>query len=470
MAEFPIPSFLENMSAEEIHAMMKAQMPGDIDMSEGGHPWNLTYPTAYIASYFAEFVVPEAIKIIFPKYAQDYADTMIDHAEMRGMERKAATFATGEITVKGDPGTEIPVGTQFSTASINGEPAVEFETTEAATIGENGSVIVNVQAIEAGTAGNVAANTIILKANKIDGISGVTNSESITGGTEAESIENLQERIMDYDNSKGVSFVGSESDYRRWSLEVDGVGSAVIIGAQDDSGLVTIVLTDANGKPANEALREAVYNHIMRPDAPSERLAPINGGNIAVVAPETIALTISVVIEADGTKSEESIKSDILEGVKTYLVEATQDAKVRYTKIGSIVSETAGVEDYNSLLVNGSVANIPINDYQLPAIEEKNLKITFGSNLSPDSGSSGGSSGDVDADVTQEEIEEAIGDYLAENSIEEFLETDDTLIITDAGELGVNTTEDITADNGLPATANAVYETVGVIDDTLEDI
>ena len=378
MAVFPIPSFLENQSVEEIHARMRQQMPNDIDMSEGGHPWNLTMPTAYALSYMAEFVVVEAIKLIWPKYSQDYANVMDDHAEARSLVRKAATYATGEITITGTPATEIPKGSAFSTASINGEPAVEFITTETVTIEAGGTVKAEVQAVEAGTIGNVSAGTIILKANQITGISDVTNEEDITGGTEEESTESLQSRIMDYDASQGVSFVGSESDYKRWAMEVNGIGSAVIIPATDDSGLITIVLTDSNGDPANETLREAVYNHIMRPDAPEERLAPINGGNIQVIAPDTIEITIAVTIETDGAVSISTIKESILATLKEYLVEATQDEEVRYTRIGSIIARTAGVEDYKDLLVNGGTANIAINNQQLPIIEKDALVITAG--------------------------------------------------------------------------------------------
>ena len=460
MAEFPIPSFLLNQSVEEIHERMMKHLPSDIDKSEGGHPWNLTMPSAYLGSYFAEYIVPEAIKIFFPKYAQDYADVMNDHAEMRGIVRKAATYATGEITITGDSGTEIPAGSSFSTASVNGEPAVEFVTTEATIIGSDGTATVEIRAVIAGTIGNVPAETIILKANNISGITGVTNTEETDGGTEQESIESLQARIMDYDESQGVSYVGSDSDYKRWAMEVDGVGSAIIISAQDSSGLVTIIITDANGDPANENLREAVYNHIMRPDAPEERLAPINGGNILVVAPETIAISVSVTIEADGSVATGTIKENILNALKEYMVEATEEGKVRYTRIGSVISATAGVEDYNSLFLNGSIANIPISNQQLPTIDEENLYITFENDIEPDTGGS----------VTPEDIEEALMDYLEENPLETQLLLDETLQVNEEGELGVNTTEDIEAGNNLPVTANAVNQQVEAIDDVLEDI
>ena len=360
MAVFPIPSFLENQSVEEIHERMMAELPHDIDKSEGGHPWNLTRPSAYLGAYFAQFIVPEAIKLIFPQFAEDYADIMNEHAKNRGLVRKTATAATGEITITGTEGTTIPAGSAFSTASVNGEPAVEFKTTEETTINKDGTAKVGIEAVDAGSVGNVPAGTIILKANQISGISSVTNEKETSGGTEEETTESLQQRIMEYDATKGVSFVGSPPDYKRWALEVNGTGNAIIIEPTDDSGLIRIVLTDANGAPANEELRQEVYNHIMRPDAPEERLAPVNGGNIEVVAPEGVEITISVVVETDGTS------------------EALEDREIRYSKVYSIISNTAGVEDLKAFLLNGTTGNIQITDAQIPTVSEDSITITEG--------------------------------------------------------------------------------------------
>ena len=378
MADFTIPSFLENMSMDEIHELMKKHLPEDIDKSEGNHAWNLTRPTAFVAAYFAEFVIPEAIKLIFPMFAQDYPEIMDYHGETRGLERKSATYATGEITITGEAGTEIPAGSSFSTASINGEPSVDFVTTETVTIPDTGSITAGIIAEEAGMIGNVPAGTIIMKANKISGITAVTNEEETSGGTEEETTESFQARIADHDESQGVTYVGSEADYKRWALEVDGTGSAVVISPTDDSGLITIVLTDANGEPANEELREAVYNHIMRPDVPAERLAPLNGGNILVLAPETINIIVSVTIETDGIIQEDTIKKNILDVLKNYMVEAKDDREVRYTKIASAISGVSGVEDYKNLLVNEATGNITIRDNQMPSIDEESLLIEIG--------------------------------------------------------------------------------------------
>ena len=61
MTDFQIPSFLQNHSTDENHEKMKAVLPADIDLSEGGHAWNMTRPAALIAAEICEFILPQVI-------------------------------------------------------------------------------------------------------------------------------------------------------------------------------------------------------------------------------------------------------------------------------------------------------------------------------------------------------------------------------------------------------------------------
>ena len=77
MAEFEIPDFLQGQSPEEIYSDMTEQMPSDIDISEGSHPYNYTFPTAYIVSRLVQFRLIEAIKMITPQFCQGYDLSLI---------------------------------------------------------------------------------------------------------------------------------------------------------------------------------------------------------------------------------------------------------------------------------------------------------------------------------------------------------------------------------------------------------
>ena len=383
MAEFVTPAFLQNHSPEEIHAIMKEILPKDLDLSEGGHAYNLTMPTALVLSEVCEFILPEVIKIIFPEYS--YGEFADNHARVRSMTRRAATAASGEITVTGEPNTVIPAGSLFSTAAVNEQPAVDYTTLDAATIPATGSVAVDVECTQAGIVGNAPAGTIVLVTSRLTGVTAVTNEEPLTGGTEEEDDESLIERILEYDKRLGESYVGNVSDYKRWALSVPGVGSATVIPAQDTSGQVTIIITDSNGDPATEQMCTAVYNYIMRPDDPGERRAPINA-SLTVAAPATMNLSVkaTVVLAEGGTL--EAVKTAYAALLALYLPEALGEGEIKYTRVAATLAAVEGVSDYSDLqigLVDGETVtygtkNIAISSGQLPVIDTKDLLLTSG--------------------------------------------------------------------------------------------
>lgn len=380
MDNFTIPSFLQNHGTDENHEKMKAVLPADIDLSAGGHAWNMTRPTALIVAEICEFILPQVVRYILPEYSS--GEVLMGHARQRNITRRGATTATGEITITGAENTVIPAGSVFSTASINDEPAVEYETIAKVTIPSGGSVKAEIRCMTAGINGNTPENTIIFAPVKITGITSVTNEEAITGGTEAESEESIIERILEYDRTQGDNFVGSVSDYKRWATSVDGVGSAAVIPAQDDSGVVTIVISDTNGDPATEQLIDKVYNYIMNPDNPEKRLAPINA-ILSVLAPSTMTIAIKATIKLEEGATIESAKLSFISKLNAYLPIAMEEKEIKYTKIFSALSATDGVSDFSDLQigVKGSsfgTNNITIETMSLPEISADDITFTAG--------------------------------------------------------------------------------------------
>ena len=377
MAEFTPPSFLKNQGVDEIHARMMMNLPEDMDVSEGGHPWNLTMPAAYEKAYMAEFIIAEAIKLIFPAFCEDYPDIMDYHAQTRGLTRKPAAYAVGEIVVTAEAGLEIPKGSMFSTMSINNQPAIDFETTEAVVVDASGKVTIPVRALLEGTTGNVPENTITLNSSGLDGITAVNNPKITTGGLEEESSEELQARIVEFDMSAPYSYGGTESDYKRWALSVAGVGGAIVIQPPDDSTPIQIIITASDGSPATPQLCEAVWNHIMKPDDPESRLAPVND-QLEVVPPSTIDMVITATVELTENGTIEYAKNAFIEGLKKYVIEALEVGEIRMTKLGAVLSDVEVVADYKELTLNGGTSNIPITDSQIPSINPANITLTAG--------------------------------------------------------------------------------------------
>jgi len=369
-----------------MHKMGLAVLPEDIDKSDGSHPWNMTRPTALQTAYICEFIVPEAIRLIFPEFS--YGEWLDYHGKRCHIIRRSATAASGEVTITGEPDTVVPAGTMVATAAVNDSPSVDYLTMEDVTIPESGSVIADIICTQPGTVGNTTKGTVVLLGSRNKGITGIYNNKPITGGTEAESDESMIERILEYDRTQGESFTGSPADYRRWAMSVPGVGDATVISATDDSGLVTIVVTDANGAPANELICEAVYNYIMRPDAPAERPAPVNA-LLKVVPPRTVEIAISAVVELRAEHTLESVQADFLAQLGRYLVVALDEGEVKYSQVWRVLASVEGANDFKELLIGikdpdnddmfiFGTDNIPIEVGELPSISAENLSLTTG--------------------------------------------------------------------------------------------
>lgn len=370
-----IPEFLQNASVDEIHGKMLNSMPDDIDKSQGQHSYNYTRPTAMIVSEMCQQTLPQAIKLIWPMTA--FGIWLDYHAEIRDTARRPATASTGELQLTVKAGTTVPEGSQFSTASTDSQPSIVFQTTEAAFSANGGTITVPVECTQTGPVGNVIAQTVIFKVSQMDGVTAVTNPEPITGGTDQEDDESLRARLVEIDQTRNISYVGSVADYRRWALEVAGVGGVTVIPASDDSGLVTVVITDSNGDPANETLCEAVYDHIMSPDEPASRLTAPNA-RLSVVAPTVVSFTISATVELETGYALETIKAAYIASVQEYLGAARMDGEVRRSKIGDLLGSVVGVYDYTNLMLNGGTSNVPITQTQLPQVTSDSVTLTEG--------------------------------------------------------------------------------------------
>ena len=378
MESYNTPDFLQGHSADEIYARMRSELPADIDSSEGSHVWNFLRPTAMVAAELCESILPQVIQIIFPDWA--YGEYLDGHAKARGLTRRAAIAATGEVTITGSVGAVIPQGTRFSTVAAGEVPAVEYETTEAVTIGSGGTVTAPVVCTEAGSVGNTGPGTVILVSGRVPAITDVTNAAAITGGAPEESDEELRDRIDDYDQSQGSSFVGSISDYHRWATSVVGVGSASVVDAQDDSGEVTIIITAADGSPATQELCDAVYNYIMAPNDPGSRLAPVNA-IVNVISPSALNLQIRANIRLAFDASLTSVRTAFAQNLQPYMLTALDEMEVKYTKIAAVLSATEGVEDYTGLQIGKqgsgySTNNIAVGANELPAIAAADIHLT----------------------------------------------------------------------------------------------
>lgn len=354
--EFANPDFVEDSDPDVIQERMMGNLPADISDIQGDFPYDLTMPTAIEISQLIQFHIVRALMLAFPEYAWDgWLDL---HGAQAHVERHGATYASGYVTVQGEPGTVIRAGTVFCVPATDTKAAVEFASDVDAELTE-GPVRIPVTAVEAGTGPNTAAGTVSLMLKPIRGILSITNTEPIRGGTDVEDDESYYERIHAV-YADDESYIGNDADYMRWAREVDGIGDCIVQPAWKGPGTVKLILVDSNGDPANEQLQEAVYEHIVSPSDRSKRLMPTGSAELTVAPAKTVpvsyACTGMILYGITLEDAEKAFKKEL----STLYMGAKEEGVLRYNDVRPLLAKVEGIEDFEDFTMDGGHGNIQL--------------------------------------------------------------------------------------------------------------
>ena len=361
--EFVYPDFIEDNDADEIQERMMENLPADISDMEGDFPFDFTMPTAIEISQLIQFDVVRSLMIAFPEYAWD--EWLDLHGEQAGLTRNPATKATGTVSVTAESGTVLAEGTIFAVPGTDFNEPIEFQTTQETTYSQNETKVIPIEAVTAGTNGNVAANTITIMGTPVNGVTAITNTSPTSGGTEEEDDDDFFERIA-AENHDANFYVGNDADFIKWSKEVPGIGDCIVDSDALNPGIVKLILVDSNGSPASAALISAVYNHIVSPNDRSKRLLPTGSCQLQVVAAtaKTIDYVCTGLVLDSVTKAEvkTAFEAAILEIYST----AKTDNTLRYNTLRTALSNITGVLDFATFTVNGASSNITLQAAEYP--------------------------------------------------------------------------------------------------------
>lgn len=292
-----------------------------------------------------------------------WGDFLTLQAAESGVIRKSATSAIGTVTVSGT-GT-VSAGSIFATAA-----GVRFTADEDTVITGSGDVAVT--ASVAGTSGNVAAGTIVNIPLSIPGITAVTNAEAMTDGYDEESDEDLLSRYLIKVRMPATS--GNPWHYYEWATAVEGVGSARIIRAWNGPNTVKVIIVDSNLAEASDTLVEKVAAYI-------EENRPI-GAKVTVVSATAHKINVSARVTL-GSFDEAAFTSAVSAYLLTLArnavaVSSTASSAAQYVslaQIGSLILTAGGAKDYDSLLINGEAANVPLGTEEVPSLGEVEIDV-----------------------------------------------------------------------------------------------
>jgi len=250
-------------------------------------------------------------------------------ANIYGLPRKAATYSTGQVEFTGVDGTAIPEGTLLQDTA-----GIQFATLAEVTIA-GGNATADVQADTAGTAGNTSDPTLSLVAPITDVDTDATITTEISGGQERETDEELRARVLQRIQAPPSS--GTEADYIRWALEVEGVGKAWVFSGEDylGAGTVAVLIATSDLDVVDPAVKANVAAYI-------ETVRPI-GANVDVQDIVPLDTDYLVQISPDTTALRDNVKTNL---ENLHLAEAAPGGTLLLSHIRNAIA-TSGVADYD---------------------------------------------------------------------------------------------------------------------------
>ena len=208
-------------------------------------------------------------------------------AALRGISRRPAAHAAGELTFTRAPGTagEVPIPAGTACAAPDGRV---YLTTDAGSIpaGETSATLA-ARAALAGRGGNATAGSVTLPRRLAAGVAAVENGAPFAGGTDAEGDDSLRRRLLAA-WARPANGVNGES-YRAAAEAWPGIGSAAVCAGERPGSLT--VYAAADGAPA---VPEAVLAGLS--EALGGMRAPCD--TVTVESAEAVAAGVSIEIEA----------------------------------------------------------------------------------------------------------------------------------------------------------------------------
>lgn len=331
------------MTYEELLQAMLERVPNDVDKREGSIIYDALAPCAYFLAQ-QNFQLDNFINLVFPDTAVgEYLDRA---AEGYNIYRKPATKAVRKVTTSGP----VEIGTRWGINNLTYILIEKIDETEYRAECETAGVIGNQYQGE------------LQPISMVSGILAVLG-DILNPGTDTETDEALRERL--YAKVRFPATSGNAYHYQQWAQEVPGTGAAKVFPLDNGPGTVTVLVVD-NEKEISESLPAVVADHI-------ESVRPI-GATVTVKSPEEARISITAKILLNGSMTLEDVQLSYKKAVKKFLKETVFTTyRVSYAKLGSLLLDTPGVEDFEGFLLNGGTGNVTIGEKQIPVEGEIHL-------------------------------------------------------------------------------------------------
>lgn len=324
------------MTYEELLQAMLDRVPSDVDKREGSVIYDALAPCAYFLAQ-QNFQLDNFIDLVFPDTA--LGEYLNRAAEAYNVSRKTATNAVRKMTTSGS----VEIGTRWG---INNLVYIVKE--------EESEIEYQVECETPGVIGNQYSGAM----QPISNITGITAElgDIITPGADEETDEALRERL--YTKIRLPATSGNVYHYQQWALEVSGTGAAKVFPLADGPGTVTVLVVDSD-KKISSSLPKTVAEYI-------ETMRPI-GATVTVKSPDSVTINIKASVMRNESKTLDDVKKAYKNAVDTFLQETVFTTyRISYAKLGSLLLDIPGVEDFEGFLLNEGTGNVVIGEKQIP--------------------------------------------------------------------------------------------------------
>lgn len=287
------------------------------------------------------------VRQIIPTSESD-DQTIIETAQFEGVIRKLATYAAGPATLQGT--VPAPVGTVLQHSDGR-----QYTVTSSASPSA-GVVAVQVQATEAGAAGNLAAGQPLALVTPVPGLQSNGVSEDISGGADIEPINQLLERLLF--RKRNPPMGGAVADYVTWMREVAGVTRAWAYDVWQGGGTVGIGWvyddrTDILPTPTDQfMMQDYLFRHA---DPATGVLVGRPAGIEPVFIGPLLKLTNLAIVP---TPDSAEIRAGIEKNLNGYERTLQPGDPILVSKIRTAIGSAPGVKNYTLDLTADVPANI----------------------------------------------------------------------------------------------------------------
>lgn len=331
---------LDKPTLAEIKSRQVADVQSSLELSE-------LLPSSYLRSlsdalggsvYLLYGFLEQMARQGIPSLAE--GEFLTNWANTWKLTRNSATFASGNVTFTGNNGVQIPSGT-----NIISESNISYKTKTTVTI-VSGTATVEVIALTAGAAGNLASSSSLSIINPIAGINSAATTAGLAGGGDTETDESLRARLLQ--RIQNAPQGGSKTDYERWALEVAGVGAVWVIEPNvAGSVYVYIVTPDEDNLAPSAALVQQVQDYI---DDFARR--PVTA-NVTVFAPTVVSQNFTINLSPNTAEIRAAVEANLEDLLKR---ERLPGGTLLISKIREAVSTAAGENDNSVTSPSGNVS------------------------------------------------------------------------------------------------------------------